>query len=304
VVVVEEAALAHRPEHGQEIEGGDPLRGRESGDPFLHAGRLRAGELHAEGKHSQAQPRAVRLHLAAKLPELLEEARERVAHVRGLGGREELLHVVDLAAPRAHQAAHQRGPRVQGLEQRWGPGEVVVDLGDVVEADRDHHVVGMVAAADALVGDAFLARGPAAEGHVEDLGLPAARVEEVLQHLRVGLLRTQPIAEGDAVAEDHHAPDAGQSAQGMFAVAHAVAVVVLPGRPARGRGLDGVELAVVPHRDVAGHRARRRLVVEETAEALEPGQEEDDRRQAERDVGGEAPRRLSSLRRRSGVAAR
>jgi len=83
------------------------------------------------------------------------EAREGLAHRGGVGLREQLLDVVDLAAPRSH---HRRTARARTAAHQAGGRASCCDLGMSLSTPRPARRPGGTCA-DALVGDALLARG-------------------------------------------------------------------------------------------------------------------------------------------------
>ena len=289
VVVVEERLRSAAGERRQQVQAGETLDRAEVRYPPLDDRVRRARlDLEAEREHDERERRAVRLDLAPQLPHLLEEALERVPHAGRVRVAEEALDRVDLAPFRVHQQPDEREALVERKQPAGRAREVVVELGDVVEADREHRLVGAVVARDALPGDALLAGGPAPERDAHHLGAPALRGVARFEQLRVRLPRRQLGPERHAVAEERDAHVALGLLARPRAVAQPVAVELLPGRPADAVGLHHVEAArhlVVPVPDVVGHLGPRRpLPLDEPRAAFEHEGRERRGTQSEREV--------------------
>ena len=178
MVVVDEGGGSHAADRRPQVEARQALRRAERADPFLHdrRGRVRR-ELETEREHGQGEARRVGADLGPQRPHLVEESRHALLHALRFRLREELLDAPDLAAPGVDHHPHEGGSAVEGGEQTRRTREVVLQLRDVVQADREHDLVGMVLARETLVGDPFLPGGPSPQRHVEDLDGAALPVE-------------------------------------------------------------------------------------------------------------------------------
>ena len=179
--------------------------------------------------------------------------------------------------------------------------EVVEQLRDVVEADGENRLVGVVLPRDALPGDLLLPGGPAPERDVHHLDPPPLRAEPGFEPLRVRLFRTDLRPERHAVPEDRDPPIPLGLLVCSRPVPETVAVELLPGRPARRVRLHHVEAArhhVVPVPDVVGDLlSRRARPLQQAGAPLEDREEDDHRSQAQRDVDEEAAPQAATARR-------
>ena len=207
VVVVQEGPGPDLPDHGQEIQAREPLVPAELRDPLLHQRRGRARlHLEAEREHHEREARPVGDHLEPQRADLLEEPRERLAHALRIGLGEQPLHPVDLALLGTDQEPHQRQALVERHQPARRSREVVLQLRDVVEADREHGLVRLVCARDPLPRGPLLARRPAPERDVHDFRSRPGGHEVRLEQLRVGLLPRELRPERHAVAEERDPP--------------------------------------------------------------------------------------------------
>ena len=205
MIVVEEQVgrrpfLLHLPE---EVVNHDIVGGGEGKDALLNTrGRCVRLELEAEREEEDLEFRSVALDLVPEQAHFLEEETKGVLDLRRARLLEEVFHRAYLATRSTHGQTH--GGRVleqNGQETRW-LRQVDLEFGEIVETDREDHVVRLVLSSDPLVGNPLLAGGPPREGHVEDFPREVALLELSLEHLREGLLRLDAVAEGHAVAQD------------------------------------------------------------------------------------------------------
>ncbi len=124
-----------------------------------------------------------------------------------------------------------------------------------------------------------------------------------LQQARERLLGPELRAERDAVPEHRHPPDEVGLLVRPRAVAQAVAVELLPGRPADRLGLHHVEAArhlVVPVPDVVGHLGPRRPpALQQAGAALQQHHQDDRDRQAQGQVAEQPAHQAGTAARRS-----
>jgi hypothetical protein len=248
VVLVDEGSGPQRTERRPKVQAAQRLGGAPRGDLRLHARGRGAGlELEAVGEHGDRELGPVLLDFAAQPAELGEVGPE----VRPAS--EQLLDLGLLAVGRVHHAAHERRAVVEGSQlPRRGP-QLEPELGDVVEAGGDQHLVGPVSPRDPVVGDPLLARGPAAHGEAQDLDALAVRFELTLELAREGLLGSESEPLGHAVPKDGHAPHVPGPRLAVGPVAQPVGVD-LAGRPAERPPLQRVEVVVGRSRSpLVGH---------------------------------------------------
>ena len=249
------------------------------GDLRLDArGRGSGLELEAVGEHGERELGPVLLDFAAQPADLGE-----------VGGEvqptsEQLLDLGLLAVGRVHHPAHDRRAAVEGSQQLRRRPQLERELGDVVEAGGDQHLVGPVSPCDPVVGDPLLARGPAAHGDAQDLDALAVGFELTLELARERLLGGEPEPLGHAVPEDGHAPHVLGPGLAVGPVAQAVGVD-LAGRPAERPPLQRVEMVVGRSRSPIVGRPRPPLgPLEEPRRALADHQQRSAHPERERQV--------------------
>ena len=243
MVLVDEGSGPQRSERRPQVQAVQRLGRAPRADLRLDARGRGAGlELEAVGEHRERELGPVLLDLAAQPVELGEVGRE----VRPAG--EQLLDLGLLAVGRVHHAANERRAAVQRSQQLRRRSQLERELGDVVEAGGDQHLVGPVSPGDPVVGDPLLARGPAAHGDAQDLDALAVRFELTLELARKGLLATEPEPLRHAVAEDGHAPHVLGPFLAVGPVAQPVGVRLAP-RPAERPPFQRVEVVVIRRRN-------------------------------------------------------
>jgi hypothetical protein len=282
MVVVEERRLADARQAGGGRGAGSAC-GRRSRQSRCAIGAGARGHLEAERQGEDREAGPVGPDLVSERAQIREDPLVALAHLRCSGRTVPRPRRSPL--PRVHDPPHERGAPVKLREPPRGPREVVLHLRHVVEADADQHLVRVVVPNDAAVSDELLACGPAAEGHVHHVEVAARGRAQFLEHLRPGLLRAYPPAQGHAVAEADDSPGAWPLLDRVLAITQALGVVVLPRRPAHGRGLHGVEVTLprLPVGDVvSGRRGNRRLV--QAGDELGAAEEKRDGPRGEREV--------------------
>ena len=90
----------------------------------------------------------------------------------------------------------------EGEQETGRFGQVDLEFGEIVQANGQDDVVGLVLARDPFVSEPLLARRPAGQGNVQNLRREVGPLKTPLEKLRKRLARFEAMPISDAVAED------------------------------------------------------------------------------------------------------